>query len=68
MELKDIEDLKEMIIPILVILFLWFVIRRIFQAISDKINNAEVHRDDLLNVLEEIRDELKDLNKKNSNN
>ena len=68
MEMKDFEDLKEMIIPILVILFLWFLIRRIFQAISDKINNAEVHRDDLLNVLEEIRDELKDLNKKNSNN
>ena len=68
MEMKDFEDLKDMIIPILVILFLWFLIRRIFQAISDKINNAEVHRDDLLNVLEEIRDELKDLNKKNSNN
>lgn len=68
MEMKNIEDLKEMIIPILVILLIWFIIRRVFQGISDKINNAEQHRDDLLNVLEEIRDELKDLNKKNLNN
>ncbi|MEL1241879.1 hypothetical protein [Flavobacterium flavipallidum] len=68
MEMKNIEDLKEMIIPVLVILLIWFIIRRVFQGISDKINNAEQHRDDLLNVLEEIRDELKDLNKKNLNN
>ncbi|MEN9909715.1 MAG: hypothetical protein RLZZ540_2864 [Bacteroidota bacterium] len=66
MEFRDIEDLKEIIIPILFIVVLWFIIRRILKAISDKINNAEVHRDDLLNVLEEIRDELKDLNKKNA--
>ncbi|MBA0882386.1 hypothetical protein [Flavobacterium undicola] len=64
--MKDIEDLKEIIIPILFMVVLWFIIRRILKAISDKINNAEVHRDDLLNVLEEIRDELKDLNKKNA--
>jgi F0F1-type ATP synthase membrane subunit b/b' len=64
--MKDIEDLKEIIIPLLIIVFLWYLIRRIFKAISDKINNAEVHRDDLLQVLEEIRDELKDLNKNNS--
>lgn len=64
--MENIEDLKEMIIPILVVVFLWYIIRRIFKSISDKINNAEVHRDDLLQVLEEIRDELKDLNKNNS--
>lgn len=64
--MKDIEDLKEIIIPLLIIVFLWYLIRRIFKSISDKINNAEVHRDDLLQVLEEIRDELKDLNKNNS--
>ncbi len=64
--MESIEDLKEIIVPILVVLFLWFLIRRIFKAISDKINNAEVHRDELVSVLEEIRDELKDLNKNNS--
>lgn len=64
--MNDIEDLKEIIIPLLIIVFLWYLIRRIFKSISDKINNAEVHRDDLLQVLEEIRDELKDLNKNNS--
>ncbi|KDN54737.1 hypothetical protein [Flavobacterium seoulense] len=66
MEFRDIEDLKEIIFPLLFIAFLWFVIRRIFKAISNKINNAETHREDLLNVLEEIRDELKELNKNNS--
>ncbi|MES2573863.1 MAG: hypothetical protein V4572_02875 [Bacteroidota bacterium] len=60
------ENNKEIIIPVLVVLFLWYIIRRIFKAMSDKINNAEIHRDDLLGVLEEIRDELKELNKNNS--
>ena len=62
----NIENYKEIIIPVLVIIFLWYIIRRIFKAISDKINNAEIHRDDLLGVLEEIRDQLKELNKNNS--
>ena len=33
---------------------------------SDKINNSELYKEDMLNVLEEIRDELKELNKNNS--
>lgn len=64
--MENIENYKDIIIPVLVIIFLWYIIRRIFKAISDKINNAEIHRDDLLEVLEEIRDELKELNKNNS--
>jgi hypothetical protein len=50
----------------LVVLTLWFVIRRILKSISDKINNSELYKEDMLSVLEEIRDELKELNKNNS--
>jgi len=35
-------------------------------VISDKINNADIHIGDLLEVLEEMRDELKELNKNKS--
>ncbi len=51
---------------ILVILIIWFVIRKILESLSDKINNSELYKEDLLNILEEIRDELKELNKNNS--
>lgn len=46
----------------------WLVIRRIFKSISDRINNASLYKEDTLKVLEEIRDELKELNKRNSSN
>ena len=45
---------------------LFLVIRRLFGSISDKINNSEVYKQDTLRVLEEIRDELKELNRNNS--
>ncbi len=64
--MENIEDYKVFIVPVLVIVLLWYVIRRISKAISDKINNSEIHRDELIVVLEEIRDELKELNKNNS--
>lgn len=64
--MKDIEALKTIIVPILIVLFFWFVIRSLFKLVSDKINNAEVYKEELLSVLQEIRDELKDLNKNNS--
>lgn len=63
------EDLSEntfALSAILIIIAFWYLIRKIFKSFSDKINNAETHRDDLLTVLEEIRDELKEINKKNS--
>ncbi|CAD0005325.1 MULTISPECIES: hypothetical protein [Flavobacterium] len=58
---------KEIIQPIIIIaifVVIWFVIRRILSTISDKINNSEVYKEDTLRVLEEIRDELKQLNQK----
>ncbi|SFD17196.1 hypothetical protein [Flavobacterium phragmitis] len=48
---------------VLVLLVVWFVIRRILGSISDKINNSESYKEDTLRVLEEIRDELKELNR-----
>ena len=54
------------ILGIVVVVFIWFVVRKILRSISDKINNAELYKEDVLNVLEEIRDELKQLNKKNN--
>lgn len=59
-------DVLISLIPILVIIAAWFIIRRILKSISDKINNSEANREETLKVLEEIREELKELNKKNS--
>ena len=63
------ENISEYLPSILwgVIIFVfWFIIRRILQSISDRINNSELYKEDILAVLEEIRDELKELNKNNS--
>jgi flagellar biosynthesis/type III secretory pathway M-ring protein FliF/YscJ len=54
------------ILGILVIVVFWFVVRKILKSLSDRINNAELYKEDMLSVLEEIRDELKELNKNNS--
>ena len=61
------DSIKEFLAPlfgILVLVIIWFVIRRMLRSISDKINNSEVYKEDTLRVLEEIRDELKQLNQK----
>jgi lipopolysaccharide export LptBFGC system permease protein LptF len=44
----------------------WFILRKILKSLSGRLNNVELYNEDVLNVLEEIRDELKELNKKNS--
>lgn len=54
------------ILGVLFLLIIWFIIRKALSSVSNKINNAELYREDVLNVLEEIRNELKELNKKNS--
>jgi large-conductance mechanosensitive channel len=50
----------------LIVIIVWFIIRRILNSLSDKINNSELYKEEMLNVLEEIRDELKELNKNNT--
>jgi len=52
-------------IPILFLIAVWFIIRKILKSVSNKINNAEAYKEDTLKVLEEIRDELKELNRNN---
>ncbi|MFB9108723.1 hypothetical protein [Flavobacterium gyeonganense] len=64
--MQKVTELLPAIFSILVFVVIWFVIRRILGSISDKINNSEVYKEDTLRVLEEIRDELKELNKNNS--
>jgi len=54
------------ILGVLFLVVIWFVIRRILGSVSDKINNSETYKEDTLRVLEEIRDELKELNRNNS--
>jgi large-conductance mechanosensitive channel len=51
---------------VLIIIVIWFIIRTILKSSSNRIKNSDLYKDDMLNVLEEIRDELKELNKKNS--
>ncbi|MEG2102183.1 MAG: hypothetical protein RRY99_11815 [Flavobacterium sp.] len=62
---KIIEFLPTIFV-VLIFLVVWFIFRRILSSLSDKINNSEVYKEETLKVLEEIRDELKELNKKNS--
>ena len=54
------------ILGVLIFVAFWFVIRKLLRSLSNRINNTELYKEDMLNVLEEIRDELKELNKKNS--
>jgi len=43
----------------------WFIIRRILKSYNNRITNNEVYHEDTIAILEEIRDELKELNKNN---
>ncbi|MFB3388265.1 hypothetical protein [Flavobacterium sp. LAR06] len=64
--MDEIREFLLAIFAVLVFVVIGFVIRRILSSISDKINNSEVYKEDTLRVLEEIRDELKQLNKKDT--
>ena len=48
---KAIEFLPT-ILAVLFLVIIWFVIRKIFASISDKINNSETYKEDTLRVLE----------------
>lgn len=64
--MDKITEFLPAIFGVLIFLVIWFVLRRILSSLSDKINNSEVYKEETLKVLEEIRDELKELNKNNS--
>ncbi len=64
--MENITEFIPAFFGVLVVIAIWFFIRRILESLSDRINNSELYKEDMLNVLEEIRDELKELNKNNS--
>ncbi|MFV8333406.1 hypothetical protein ACNQGB_05555 [Flavobacterium sp. XS1P32] len=61
-----IADYLPIFFSILIIAGIFFTVYYILKSLSNKINNAELYREDTLNLLEEIRNELQELNKKNS--
>jgi hypothetical protein len=63
--MEKITEILPQILMVLCVIVFWFIARKILKAISDKLNNNEIYKEDVLNVLEEIRDELKELNKNN---
>ena len=64
--MNNIKEIIQPVIAIAVFVAFWFIIRKILKSLSDRINNNELYKEDMLNVLEEIRDELKQLNQKNT--
>nr|WP_315146934.1 hypothetical protein [uncultured Flavobacterium sp.] len=64
--MEKITEFMPIVFAFLIIIVIWFIIRRILNSLSYRINNSELYKEDMLNVLEEIRDELKELNKTNS--
>ena len=64
--MEILEEFLPAVLSVLIFGAVWFIVRRLLKSLSDRINNAELYREDMLNVLEEIRDELKELNKNNS--
>jgi len=64
--MEKITEFMPIVFAFLIIIVIWFIIRRILNSLSDRINNSDLYKEDMLNVLEEIRDELKELNKTNS--
>lgn len=61
--MENITENMPVVLCFLFIAVAWFVYRKAFV---DRLNNAEAYSEDIINVLEEIRDELKELNKNNS--
>ena len=64
--MEKIAEYLPALFGVLRLVVVWSLIRKLMGSLSDKINNAEIHKEDTLRVLEEIRDELKQLNRKNS--
>ena len=58
-------DFFPLVAMLLWLLLVVFVIYRIITWINRIIKNNDLYKDDMLTVLEEIREELKELNKNN---
>jgi hypothetical protein len=56
------------VITVLIVISFWYLIRRIVKTYSNRVNDTEEYKQNLITVLEEIRDELKiSNNSKNKN-
>ncbi len=58
-------EIVQPILGILVVVFVWYVIRSIAKTFS-KINVIEENQEGIADLLREIKEELKELNKNNS--
>lgn len=58
-------EIIQPIVGILVIIFIWYVLRSIAKTFG-KINVIEENQEDIADLLREIKEELKELNKNNS--
>lgn len=58
-------EIVQPIVGILVVVFVWYVIRSIAKTFS-KINVIDENQEGIADLLREIKEELKELNKNNS--
>lgn len=58
-------EIIQPIVGILVIVFIWYVLRSIAKTFG-KINVIEENQEEIADLLREIKEELKELNKNNS--
>ena len=63
--MENLQTFLPQIAMLLWLVLFIFVIFRIIRWINKIIKNNDLYKDDMLNVLEEIREELKELNKNN---
>lgn len=63
--MEKIESFLPHLAPLLLLVLFGLILFRVVRWINTIISNNELYKEDMLNVLEEIRDELKELNKNN---
>jgi hypothetical protein len=63
--MEKIEDFLPDLGLLLCLVIFSLIIFKVVRWINAIISNNELYKEDMLNVLEEIRDELKELNKNN---
>ena len=60
------EDILISLLPIIIVIITWIVIMRFFLKKNLKNNNFQQKQDEMISLLTEIKDELKQLNRNNS--
>lgn len=60
------EDILISLLPIIIVIITWIVIMRFFLKKNLKNNSFQQKQDEMISLLTEIKDELKQLNRNNS--